>query len=442
LPQTKRGIAASCRERDQPQTDKLTTMPQITLHHGSFDVQMQISSQAPTDVYRLADQLVELVRMLVGKVAEAKLADRLREELGPDGTAGNCFDEDCEAECPRCESGAAYRKGTRPKTVEVPRLGTVKVERPYLECRHCGRSYVPYEAGTPERGRYGQEALRRPIEATMETSYRRGAEAYPESPSERTLWRIVNEGPPDSKENAPLEADAEAAEMGTCVADATRIPAREEDAQHSLSIAHAVEPDKTGGPGGRPALNRQPVAARVGSETRLRKALSEVSIATLVTDGQMDVSSVADKTGRCRWHLPRSVRHLLYNDDVSGDRNQQLTGEVRDLVYTDYANPVAARTVLTRWAAVRRQEAPQAAGHVGRAAPQIGVYARSDPPPSADFAVETTAPAEREMRELNRRFENGGQWTRSGAENLLQWHQIYRHDRKRWTEWFPNSTPI
>jgi YgiT-type zinc finger domain-containing protein len=365
-------------------------------------------------------------------------------ELGPRGTAGNRFGEDCEAECPRCGSRAAYRKGTRPRTVEVPRLGAVEVERPYLECRQCGRSYVPYEAGAPERGHYGQEALRRPIEATMETSYRRGAEAYPESPSERTLWRIVNEGPPPTEEEEPLDADAEAvkAPERTCVADATRIPAREENAQHSLSIAHVVEPDRTGGAGGRPALKRQPVAGRVGSETRLREALSKVSVSTLVTDGQMDVSDVADRCGRCRWHLPRSVRHLLPGGDVSGDRNQQLTGEVRELAYTDYANPIAAQTTLTRWAAARRQEAPQAAGHVERAAPQIGVYARTDPPPSAGFAVETTAPVEREMRELNRRFENGGQQARSGAENLLQWHQIYRHDQERWTSWFSDSPPI
>jgi YgiT-type zinc finger domain-containing protein len=422
---------------------------------------MEISGEAPANVYDLADQLVELAQALVGKVAEAKLTDRLREELGPRGRAGNCFGEDCGVECPRCGSGAAYRKGTRRRAVEVPRLGTVEVERPYLECRQCGRSYVPYEAGTPKRRRYGPGAMRRPIEATMETSYRRGAEAYPESPSERTLWRIVNEDLPEttegttertteegfeesSEEQAPLDADAEAvrAPERTCVADATRIPAREEEAQHSLSIAHAVEPDRTGGPGGRRALKRQPVAGRVGSETRLREALSKVSVSTLVTDGQMDVSDAADWCGRCRWHLPRSVRYLLYNDDVSGDRNQQLTSEVRELTYTDYTNPIAAQATLTRWAAVRRQEAPQATGHVERAAPQVGVYARSDPPPSADFAVETTAPVEREMRELNRRFENGGQWTRSGAENLLQWHQIYRHDSKRWAGWFPDSTPL
>jgi hypothetical protein len=231
------------------------------------------------------------------------------------------------------------------------------------------------------------------------------------------------------------------------VADATRIPAREEKAQHSLSIAHAVKADKTGGPGGRPSLDRQCVAARVGSETRLREALNEVPVSTLVTDGQMEVSSVAEKAGRCRWHLPRSVRYLLYNDNVSGEKNQKLTSEVRDLAHTDCANPVAAEAALTRWAAVRRQVAPQAAGHVERAAPQIAVYAMA-PPPSTNFTVETTAPAEREMRELNRRFENGGQWTRSreseipSAENLLQWHQVYRHDSKRWAQWFSHSEPV
>jgi hypothetical protein len=39
-------------------------------------------------------------------------------------------------------------------------------------------------------------------------------------------------------------------------------------------------------------------------------------------------------------------------------------------------------------------------------------------------------------------IENGGQWTRPGAENLLQWHQVYRHAPKRWTRWFTRSEPV
>lgn len=432
-------------------------MPQITLHHDCFDVQMEISGEAPTDVYDLADRLLELARALVGKAAKARLAARLREELGPRGEAGSRFEEDCGAGCPRCGSGAAYRKGFRSRTVEVRRLGAVEVERPYLECRECGRSYSPYTAGLPKRRRYAQRALQRPIEATVETSYRRGAEAYPESPSASTLWRCVQQEQPLQTEPPPAEpssAEPSSAEPatkrpsasqrpdsapipGTCVADATRIPAREEDGQHSLSIAHAVRPDPSGGPGGRPALRREPVAARVGSETRIRDALEDAPIQALITDGKMEVASAAQRTARCRWHLPRSVRFLLYEDEVTGSRNEALTDSVRSVAYADYATGHAARAALTRWAAVCRLLAPRAATTVERAASGIVPYAEA---PEA-FCVESTAPAEREMRELNRRFENGGQWTQTGAENLLQWHQVYRHAPKRWARWFSRSEP-
>ncbi|MCS3749296.1 hypothetical protein GGQ19_000447 [Salinibacter ruber] len=208
-------------------------MPQIALQYDCFDDQVKIDRDAPVNVYDLTEQLVELARTLVREVAKAKLGDRLHQELGPLGSVGNRFREDFEAECPRCGSGVAYRKGGRPRAVEVPRLATVEVERPYLECRQCGRFYVPYAAGIPKRRRYGPEAMRRPIEATMETSYQRGAEAYSESPSEHTLWRLVNEGSPEATdEQVPLEAHAKAVRTPkkACVAALPR-------ARKGLSIA-------------------------------------------------------------------------------------------------------------------------------------------------------------------------------------------------------------
>ena len=418
-------------------------MPQVQLHQGCFDVQIQIAGDAPADVHRLADRLFELVGALVAEALKAQLRARLREELGPCGQPGNRFGPDCEAECPDCGSGAAYRKGVRTRTVEVRRLGPIEVERPYLECQACGRSYTPYAGGVPEQRRYGRKALRRPMEATVETSYRRGAEAYPESPSASTLWRRVQEQSPEGRRALPeTESGVVPWLTATCVADSTPIPARRasegrKQASHSLSIAHLVEPDPEGGPGGRPALRRHPVAARVGSETRLRADLRSVPIRSLITDGKMEVGGAAPFVGRCRWHLPRTIRYGLYNDDVSGDFNERLSGSLRSLVHSRFPNGVAAREALTRWAAACRLVAPQSATTVERAIDSIAIYAER---PEA-FTVETTAPAEREMRELNRRFENGGQWTQAGAENLLRWHQVYRHAPAQWTDWFDRKRP-
>lgn len=423
-------------------------MPQVDLQQGNFDVQIQISGGAPADVHDLAGRLLKLVGSLVAEALKALLRARLREELGPRGQPGNRFGPDREAECPGCGSGAAYRKGFRTRTVEVRRLGPIEVERPYLECRRCGRSYTPYAGGVPERRRYGRASLRRPMEAALETSYRRGAEAYPESPSASTLWRRIQEQSPEGPRMLTETSGGEETGVfpwptATCVADSTPIPARKasggrKQASHSLSIAHLVKPDPEEGPGGRPALQRHPVAARVGSETRLRADLRSVPIRSLITDGQMDVSGVAPLVGRCRWHLPRSVRYGLYNDNVSGDFNGRLTDSLRSLVHEGFPNGVAARKALTRWAAACRLVAPQSATTVERAAPAIAIYAGR---PEA-FTVETTAPVEREMRELNRRFENGGQWTRSGAENLLRWHQIYRHAPAQWNDWFDRKGPV
>ena len=417
-------------------------MPQVQLHQGCFDVQIQIAGDAPADVHRLADRLLKLVGSIVAEALKALLRARLCEELGPRGQPGNRFGPDCEAECPGCGSGAAYRKGLRTRTVEVKRLGAIEVQRPYLECKRCGRSYTPYAGGVPEQRRYGRKALRRPMEAALETSYRRGAEACPESPSASTLWRRVQEQSPEGSRALPETGSGVPWLSATCVADSTPIPARKasegrKQASHSLSIAHLVEPDPEGGPGGRPALQRHPVAARVGSETRLRADLRSVPIRSLITDGKMEVGGAAPFVGRCRWHLPRSIRYGLYNDGVSGDFNERLTGSLRSLVHSRFPNGVAAREALTRWAAACRLAAPQSATTVERAAPAIAIYAER---PEA-FTVETTAPAEREMRELNRRFENGGQWTRSGAENLLRWHQVYRHAPAQWTDWFDRKRP-
>lgn len=177
-------------------------MPQITVHPDHLDVHLQIGRTASTDVnvFQVAQQLLARFKALLAAVIAAELAARLKRELGPSGQSGNRFEGTGGLACPDCGSGAANRKSWRDRTVEIPRLGDVEIKRPYLRCRNCDRAYAPYDAGLPDQRRYGWEGLRRPLEATLETSYRRGEEAYPESPSRSTLWRRVQERQPALEE--------------------------------------------------------------------------------------------------------------------------------------------------------------------------------------------------------------------------------------------------
>jgi hypothetical protein len=191
-------------------------------------------------------------KALLAAVIAAELAARLKRELGPCGQSGNRFEGTGGLACPDCGSGAANRKSWRDRIVEISRLGGVEVKHSYVKCRNCGRAFTPYDAGIPDQQCYGWEGLRRPLEATVETSYRRGEEAYSdsfrESPSRSTLWRRVQEQQPalgeplfeegqegrkegrraDSTGSDAAEGVVEGFVEGTCVADATGIPARGE----------------------------------------------------------------------------------------------------------------------------------------------------------------------------------------------------------------------
>ena len=57
-----------------------------------------------------------------------------------------------------------------------------------------------------------------------------------------------------------------------------------------------------------------------------------------------------------------------------------------------------------------------------------------------DTSLRVAPVGEREIREMNRRFENGGQWSKDGAGRLLTHVQMYRHEPTAYTEWIKTTT--
>lgn len=387
-----------------------------------------LPSKLPT-IFEFAEWIWDRIIDWIARIYEAVLTAYLIRELGERGASENCF---TEHGCPDCGSVAARRKGRRERTIAIPQLGDLTFERPYVQCRDCGRSYAPFDRdiGLEPRSKYLGPALVRPLAAVCEVSYRRGAEAYPESPSAMTLWRRVMDHQP-SLPRGPQQAEE------VCVVDATGIPGREADQQHALGIAHQVRP------GGflynRPVLERRPIGAICGEEHDLRGLLLRQDIDWVIHDGAMDLEPFVEHPVRCRWHIGHAVgKGMLYRDGITGEKNKQITKELIDLLHDPGEEADELASQLRSWADRHREKAPKSARHVEKAIEGLTEPIKAE----KDLPVRTTSPAEREIRELNRRFENGGQWTKEGARRLLTHVQMYRHRRTEYTHWIRTITDL
>ncbi len=402
-------------------------MPAVAQRLPTPEVQpADLGAELPT-IFEFVAWIFDQITDWIARFYKELLAAYLTQELGERGTSGNRF---TDHGCPDCTSRSARRKGWRERTVAVPKLGDLTIERPYVECRNCGRSYAPFDRniGIEARSKYMGEALVRPLEAVCEVSYRRGAEAYPESPSAMTLWRWVRDHQPDLPRSPQAEEEV-------CIIDATGIPGRAEDTQHALGIAHQVRSDGTRYH--RPVLERRPIGAICGGEAGLIEPLRETSSPWVIHDGALNLDEIVEHPVRCRWHIGYGVgQGLLYKDQITGESNKAITEQLIELTRHLPHHPTTAAQALRGWVNRHREKAPHSAHYVEEAIDGLTEPIGAD----KDLPVTTTSPAEREIRELNRRFENGGQWSKEGAERLLTHVQICRHQPSTYTDWIKATT--
>jgi hypothetical protein len=168
-PQAKRGIAASRREKNRPETDprtadnhatdplttdKRTTMSQVALRHDCFDGHMQVAREALAGAISFADQFLERARTLVVKAAE-------EEETRDAEAVGEAVKWDRVAEevrsarhLPCSDEVSSEDVGTRPTSSPAGRAGEVR-EVGYADAPN------PVAARTVPGGQYPTGSRRR-----------------------------------------------------------------------------------------------------------------------------------------------------------------------------------------------------------------------------------------------------------------------------------------
>ena len=319
--------------------------------------------------------------------------------------------------CPDCGSVAIRRKCWRERSVKTRLWGELSIPRRQLVCTDCGRTWMPFEEDLKlPRGRFSPEVLHEAISHATWVSYQKAAEACEAPISAATVRRRL-------VQTAPTP-DCEQADTGE--ADATKVPAwRRKDTQLDLAVAHAIGDF----PAPQPRRSRWLLGTTAGAETDVKPILSDRSIKTLVHDGNLALEGYADQVVRCRWHVPYTVGFLLYQDGITGEDNKARVQALRAITGNKYVSPASLLNRLKEWIAVNT-DAPKAQTHVRGA--RKGLFRLATPYVAA--WSETTSHVEREMREINKRFENGGGWTPHGARAMLAHHQLRRCEPENWNQ--------
>jgi hypothetical protein len=306
--------------------------------------------------------------------------------------------------------GSVLRRGSRARQVKTS-SGTLRFRLRQVTCRDCGKTWSPYPEllGLAPRQRVIEELERRLVDWVTELSYRKtsrlAGQWLGERLSARQLHRLVQ------RRGAEVSF-TRAGPVETVVADGTKVLAGHRQRGENIVLALQIEARRTRH--GRAAVRKRLLGFGIGPGSWL-KALAPVRDATLVvTDGEAGVAqAVAQQCPgarhqRCEWHLPYSVRQMLGREGLKLAEQRRVAAELAEIL----RNPSPA--ARSRYEALSESLRSYRRSH--RLLRRAAAHVFYDPP----SAERTTGVVERQMREVDRRVDNGARWSVPGVAHLLR----------------------
>jgi len=311
--------------------------------------------------------------------------------------------------------GSVLRRGSRPRQLRTSG-GLVRFRLRQVTCPVCGRTWSPYPRllGLRPRQRVTEELVHRMVDLVTELSYAKtsalAADWLGVSYSPRSLHREVQR----RGERLAFQATGP---VETLVADGTKVPAGRKPRGEDVVLGFEVG-------------SRRKHRGRISVEKRLvgfglgaggwSEAMSDCGDPSLVvTDGESGIAPVVAERcprarhQRCHWHLPYSLRHMLGREGLPLADTRRIAGEVAELLRT--GNRSRYDELAGELASYPRSQ---------RLLEGAADYVFHEPAP----AERTTGLAERAMREINRRIDNGARWSVSGVRNLLKLRLARRYN--------------
>jgi hypothetical protein len=365
----------------------------------------------------LASGLSELGRELALEVGARVLRQAQDEHLE------KVFRGEAEVICCGCgvvHSGPGSRlvwRGSRNRKLRIS-SGVLCFQLRQVTCRECETTWCPCGAllGLGPRQRISEELERKLVEAVTNQSYAKTCELAQawlgSSISPRKLHGCV-------QQRGAAVVFTPAPECKVAMADGTKVPAGKSRYGTDVRIAFQILGRSV--KDGRSLVHKRIAGWSIGPVGWSEALPAGIASETIVTDRESGIPEVLQaqhpsvRHQLCEWHLGHTSNHLMALDHVPVAERKQLVARLNGILWGPRG---AKRERYEHFWKTALAQSPRTQAMLRDSQDRI-LYAT----PSSE---RTTSPAEREMREINRRTDVGALWSVSGVNNMLKLRHAMR----------------
>ena len=346
---------------------------------------------------------VVLLGTIVYKIVLSHQEDSLKGDLGPRYSRSKSMASFC---CPRCQSHSFTRKGKRHRLYKSV-IGNTVLPILQVQCSLCQYRFCPYkeQIGLAFTDRISPTLKQRQLALTCHISYKK-ARGFIESclgigSSEPTIRKEID------RQAEKFRKMPVTAKKKIVYHDSTKVKAGLKERGVSIHLAVTTKP------GIYPRSRKRLLFLKTGGADQIKKSLKALKAKGIVHDGDMDLSGCAPLLQRCLWRLVHQLKHFLWQDGIPLKARASYVKELIDILYRSPSVKVMNEKYRRFTHTLKQNGLIKSVVHLQNAEHEIATFRKHG------LNARTTSTVEREMREINRRVDNGVRWSIPGVENLL-----------------------
>lgn len=324
--------------------------------------------------------------------------------------------------CPRCGNRSDfYRRGKRKRSLKST-MGVLHFHLLQVTCLDCDKTFSPFPhlLGIDSRQRLTKELERSFCTLVKDYSYSKTARYFDLilglNLSSTTIHKTVQ------KYGQAVEIIEDLDQITHLQTDSTRINASANERGISVHIALSVGSSYLKGK--RTIRQKTLACVQVAkSPEKIKELLNRSQIDQITVDGLSGLEGYISQNQlpvniqRCLWHIPRTTKHMLYLDGMSNAQAREFVKPMNEFLFNESLSVKRRTEKYNKLIEQSRvYDLPSTNSFLENAKEHLFTYKQFA---EKDQHGRTNSIIERQMREVNRRMENGSRWTEKGAQNLL-----------------------